>query len=207
MNRVFSGFNSGIEVVPTQFFEELLPYIEDPAELKVSVFVFHLLNQFEGDNRFLVRDDFTEQKTFMEGLAEDPDEAAALLDKGLEAAEQRGMLLSDCYDGQPIYFLNSPKGRAALERLEAGTWVPDAFAHLSGQTDVFRPTIFRLYEENIGPLTPMIADILRDCEKEYPYEWIRDAVSEAVVNNARSWRYIDSILRSWKENGHIGTDQ
>ena len=117
------------------------------------------------------------------------------------------MLLSACYDGQPIYFLNSPKGRAALERLEAGTWVPDAFAHLSGQTDVFRPTIFRLYEENIGPLTPMIADILRDCEKEYPYEWIRDAVSEAVVNNARSWRYIDSILRSWKENGHIGTDQ
>ena len=90
MNRVFSGFNSGIEVVPTQFFEELLPYITDPAELKVSVFVFHLLNQFEGDNRFLVKDDFTEQKTFMEGLAEDPDEAAALLDKGLEAAEQRG---------------------------------------------------------------------------------------------------------------------
>ncbi len=201
MKRVFSGFNTGIEVVPTQFFEEILPYIDDPAELKVSVFVFHLLN------RFLVRDDFTEQKTFMDGLSEDPAEAEALLDAGLQAAEQRGMLLTACYDGQPIYFLNSPKGRSALERLENGTWVPDAFAHLSGQTEVFRPTIFRLYEENIGPLTPMIADILRDCEKDYPYDWIRDAVSEAVINNARSWRYIDSILRSWKENGHIGTDQ
>ena len=94
MKRVFSGFNTGIEVIPTQFFEEILPYIDDPAELKVSVFVFHLLNQFEGDKRFLVRDDFTEQKTFMEGLSDDPAEAEALLDAGLQAAEQRGMLLT-----------------------------------------------------------------------------------------------------------------
>ena len=53
----------------------------------------------------------------------------------------------------------------------------------------------------------MIADILRTCEKEYPYEWISDAVGEAVINNVRSWRYIESILRSWKENGHHGSYQ
>lgn len=205
MMQIFSGFSSGIEVIPTQFFEELLPYIDDPAELKVTLFTFHLLNQFEGDQRFLFREDFTEQTLFMRSLSEDPEEAEQLLDAGLGAAEERGTLLKAMYADKALYFLNSPKGRAALARLEDGTWIPNAFLHMSGQSEVFRPTIFKLYEENIGPLTPMIADLLRDCEKEYPYEWICDAVEEAVVNNARSLRYIESILRSWKENGHHGT--
>ena len=206
MGQVFSGFSSGIEVIPTQFFEELLPYIGSLAELKVTVFAFHLLNQFEGEPRFLFRDDFSEQEQFMKGLSDDPEEAESLLDEGLAGAEERGTLLKAFYDEKELYFLNSPKGRAGLERLENGSWLPNSFLHLSVQTEVFRPTVFKLYEENIGPLTPMIADILRESEKDYPYEWIRDAMEEAVMNNARSWRYIESILRSWKENGHHGND-
>lgn len=203
--RIFSGFTSGIEVVPTQFFEELLPDIESFAELKVTAFAFHLLNQFEGDPRFLFRDDFSEQTQFMKGLSEDPDEAEKLLDEGLDAAEERGTLLKALYAEKSLYFLNSPRGRAGLEKLENGELVPDSFVHLNVQTELFRPTIFKLYEENIGPLTPMIADVLRDCEKDYPYEWINDAVQEAVINNARSWRYIESILKNWKENGKHGS--
>lgn len=205
MDRYFSGFTSGIEVVPSQFFEELLPDIESLAELKVTVFAFHLLNQFEGDKRFLIREDYTEQPQFMKGLSENADQAERLLDEGLEKAEERGTFLKALYNDKPLYFLNSPKGRNALSSLEDGTWIPDAFLHLSVQSELFRPTIFKLYEENIGPLTPMIADILRDCEKDYPYEWIRDAVQEAVMNNARSWRYIESILKNWKENGQHGS--
>ena len=141
----------------------------------------------------------------MKGLSEDPEEAAQLLDEGLDAAEERGTFLRADYDGKALYFLNSPKGRRALESLENGTWIPNAFLHLSVQTELFRPTIFKLYEENIGPLTPMIADVLKDCQKDYPYEWIRDAVEEAVMSNARSWRYVESILRNWKENGQHGS--
>ena len=203
--RVFSGFTSGIEKVPTQFFEELLPDIDSLAEMKVTVFTFYLLNQFEGEPRFLFRDDFSEQVQFMKGLSEDPDEAERLLDEGLDAAEERGTLLKALYAEKPVYFLNSPRGRAGLEKLESGELVPDSFLHLNVQSELFRPTIFKLYEENIGPLTPMIADVLRDCEKDYPYEWICEAVQEAVVNNARSWRYIESILRNWKENGKHGS--
>ena len=205
--QIFSGFSSGIEVIPTQFFTELLPLIDDPAELKVTVFVFHLLNQFEGDQRFLFTEDFTEQEAFMRGLSEDPAEAEQMLEHGLALAEERGTLIKALYAEKPIYFLNSPKGRAAVQRLEDGTWIPNSFLHLSGRSEVLRPTIFKLYEENIGPLTPMIADILRDCEQMYPYEWICDAVGEAVMNNVRNWRYIESILRSWKENGNHGTYQ
>ena len=205
MERVFSGFTSGIEVIPSQFFEELVPDIDSLAEFKVTVFAFHLLNQFEGDKRFLIREDYTEQQEFMKGLSEDPETAEQLLDEGLDAAEERGTFLKALYNDKALYFLNSPKGRNALASLEDGTWIPNAFLHLSVQAELFRPTIFRLYEENIGPLTPMIADILRVCEKEYPYDWIRDAVEEAVTNNARSWRYIEKILKNWKENGQHGS--
>lgn len=200
----FSGFSSGVEVIPTQFFEELLPVIDTMAELKVSLFAFHLLNQFEGENRYLIRSDFTDSKVFMRGLAERIEEAEFILDDGLEKAVLRGTMLSVRFQSTPMYFLNSPKGRIAVDELETGRWVPDAFIHLTGTVNVFRPNVFKIYEENIGPLTPMIADRLKDAEEVYTQEWVSDAIEIAVVNNARSWRYIDTILKSWKENGRDG---
>lgn len=204
MSGAFPGFNSGTEIVPTQFFEELLPEIDTLPEMKVTMFTFYLLNQYEGDQRYLLRTDYTEALPFMQGLSAETEEAEQLLNKGLEAAVKRGTLLSVDYGEVQLFFLNSPKGRAAIGSLEDGTWTPDAFLHLSGKSDLFRPNIFKIYEENIGPLTPMIADILRDSEKLYSSDWLADAVEQAVINNARSWRYIEAILKSWKENGRDG---
>jgi DnaD/phage-associated family protein len=47
----------------------------------------------------------------------------------------------------------------------------------------------------------MIADFLTDSEKTYEPAWIEDAITEAVLNNKRNWKYIDAILKRWKENG------
>ncbi|MCY4654127.1 MAG: DnaD domain protein, partial [Dehalococcoidia bacterium] len=66
---------------------------------------------------------------------------------------------------------------------------------------VERPNIFALYESNIGMLSPMIADELKEAETLYPVEWIEDAFREAVAQNARSWRYIVRILESWEREG------
>ncbi len=73
--------------------------------------------------------------------------------------------------------------------------------------DLERPNIFRLYEENIGPLTPLIADTLREAEQTYPTDWIEEAIRKAVLNNARHWRYVEAILRNWKEKGRDDTDR
>lgn len=200
----FSGFSSGVETVPTQFFLELLPKIDTLHELKITLFAFYLLNQFEGEQRYLIREDFAESEPFMKGLKLLGDSADFLLDDGLEKAVLRGTLLKISYGEKTLFFLNSPKGRTAVARLEQGEWTPDAFLHLTGKADLFRPNIYQLYEENIGPLTSLMADILKDSEREYPYEWILDAIEQAVVNNARSWRYIEAILKSWKENGRNG---
>jgi DnaD/phage-associated family protein len=61
--------------------------------------------------------------------------------------------------------------------------------------------IFTLYEENIGMLTPMIADELRDAEQLYSAELIEDAFREAVSRNKRKWKYIEAILKSWASEG------
>ena len=61
--------------------------------------------------------------------------------------------------------------------------------------------IFSLYEQNIGILTPLISEKLKDAEEDYPAEWIPEAFKEALNNNARNWGYIKAILDRWKVDG------
>ena len=103
--------------------------------------------------------------------------------------------------------INSANGREVLEKLRGGEL--DLLADLGEdvQLQSERPPIFVLYEQNIGLLTPMIAEELRDAEKTYPADWIADAFREAVELNKRSWRYVLRILERWRHEGRgSGTD-
>jgi DnaD/phage-associated family protein len=62
--------------------------------------------------------------------------------------------------------------------------------------------IFRLYEENIGPIKPMLADELKDYEERHPYRWIAKAFKIAVDNNKRRWSYVRAILDRYEEEGY-----
>ena len=61
--------------------------------------------------------------------------------------------------------------------------------------------VFRVYENEIGLLTPMLADKLKDAEKDYPHAWIIDAIRIAGEQNKRSWAYCEAILKRWKAEG------
>ena len=63
------------------------------------------------------------------------------------------------------------------------------------------PDIFTLYEQNIGPLTPILSERLKEAEKLYPAAWVEEAFAEAVNYNRRSWAYIARILENWAANG------
>ena len=71
-----------------------------------------------------------------------------------------------------------------------------------------RPNIFAMYEDNIGTITPMLAEELREAEERYPWSWVNEAFTIAVNENKRSWRYVAGILRRWtaqgKEDGKPG---
>ena len=57
------------------------------------------------------------------------------------------------------------------------------------------------YEQNIGMVTPMISDRLKDAEDDYPLSWILEAIEIAVSANVRKWSYINGILKRWKVEG------
>jgi DnaD/phage-associated family protein len=127
------------------------------------------------------------------------------LDDAIERALARGTLLMATLElgggNEQFYFLNSPRGRAAIDAVERGQWRPsgDPDAPLELRTE--RPNIFNLYEQNIGPLTPMIAESLRDAEKTFSEDWIEEAIRIAVENNVRKWRYVEAILDDWMSSG------
>lgn len=199
----FSGFpdKCDLERVPTLFFSELLPAIDHMAELKVTLYCFWALPRKEGKYRYVTRADFANDSMFMSGLGA---RAGAVLDDALERAVARGTLLHvRVEDRDDLYFMNTRRGRAAVDAIEQGRWRPaeEAGSPVELALDVSRPNIFVLYEQNIGPLTPMIADQLRDIEAHYSEAWIKEAIGLAVANNARSLAYFRAILQRWQTEG------
>lgn len=78
----------------------------------------------------------------------------------------------------------------------------ESLINLSINTTTTAPgSCFSLYETEIGPLTPMIADAIKDAQGDYSDNWICDAIKEAAKQNKRTWKYIAGILRNWKRDG------
>ncbi|PKO23957.1 MAG: hypothetical protein CVU38_01395 [Chloroflexi bacterium HGW-Chloroflexi-1] len=204
----FSGFPAGklaTTPVPNLFFSELLPLIDNLAELKVTLHVFWLIGKKRGALRYARLDELLHDDRLLDGLTTSTTPGAAALRDGLERAVARGTLLHvTVHRGdmtEAWYMVNSSNGRQVLEKLHAGELDLLADVAEDVQLQVERPTIFVLYEQNIGLLTPMIAEELRDAEKHYPADWIADAFREAVALNKRSWRYVLAILERWRTEG------
>jgi DNA replication protein len=204
----FKGFPDGkvsLTPIPDAFFNELLPEIDHLGELKVSVYVFWRLNRMEGNFRCLVLSDIKADQRFVQGLGETLTQAELNLEEALKLAVARGTLLEVSLVlkdlPEPVYFLNSPKGRAAVEAIRLGKWRPSSDPQVPIELSSERPNIFRLYEDHIGPLTPLLSEALNEAQELYPEAWIEDAFRIAVEYNKRSWRYIEAILRRWQEGG------
>jgi DnaD/phage-associated family protein len=100
------------------------------------------------------------------------------------------------------YFMNTDVGRKTVDKIRRGELELDAAVTPSGvRLEVERPNIFVLYEQNIGLLTPLIAEELRDAEKTYPADWIEEAFRIAVEQNARRWRYVRGVLERMAAEG------
>ena len=187
----FKGFtdSESFTQLPDTFFHQLLNQIDTAEELKVTLYFLWHVEHMDGAFRALRQEDVNTEEC---GLSVEEIRA------GIGKAVKRGSLLKVEKDKQAYFLLNSPRGRATARSIKSGTWNPE----VTGSVVPFeRPNIFRLYEENIGPLTPLIADALKDAEETYSPEWIAETIDLAVRNNKRSWRYCEAILKRWKEEG------
>lgn len=209
----FAGFSTGrdrLVPVPDAFFTELLPQIDNLWELKMTLHLFWLLYHRQGLPKAIARSELEGDIDLLRSLktVRGPRPARDYLREGLERAVARGTLLSlsVCEMGggmEQWYFLNTPASREALGRVEDHHQAVEEVlpVHKVELIRVQRPNIFTLYEQNIGPLTPLVADELRDAETEFPPVWIEDAMRHAVEYNKRNWRYVQGILRRWQAEG------
>jgi DNA replication protein len=203
----FSGFPEGrlpLTPIPNHFFSELLPQIDHLGELKITLYSFWALSKKPPEQRYLTLEEIRADERLLGGLQSPNLSASEALQEALERAVARGTLLKvtiEDQEGRAYFFINSAKGRAAVEGVKAGEWQPSGDPDAPIALAYDRPNIYTLYEQNIGPLTPMIAERLRDAEKEYPPQWIEDSIRIAVENNVRKWRYIEAILEDWKSRG------
>jgi len=208
----FGGFKQKGRLikVPGAFFSELLPDITSVSELKVTLYCFWWFTQRE-DAHTIRQADFIADKVFMEGLGHRTDEQVRTLQEGLELAVTRGTLLQIVVERgtsvENYYLINSPRGRAIAEAAERGEWNPGAPNGTALDLRVERPNVFTLYEQNIGALTPMIADSLRDLSNEVSEDWITDAIQLAVEHNKRNMKYIEAIITRWKQEGRVSRDK
>lgn len=190
--------------IPEQFFRLLLPNIDNLDELKLSIYIMWRFDRMDGPFHYLHLSELNHDNALLRSLDSDPERSTKKLQNALKRALKRGTLLQGNLalggSTEKIICLNSPKGRVMLEAIKRGEW--QGADRLQGGLDATQQVnIFQLYEAHIGPLTPMIADVLRDAEKTYQAAWITDAFRIAVEKNIRNWHYIEAILRRWQEEG------
>ena len=162
--------------LPDSFFTHVMPKIQDLAELKVVLYVIHLILRKAGHPQFAT---YKELRTEVCRLSAELDEGT--LRQALDSAVEHGAL--------------------SHSTLNIDEVVEDVYSLTGDSLQPPSVNIFALYEQNIGIITPMIAEELKEAEKIYPLQWIEEALKEAVALNKRSWRYIARILERWASEG------
>lgn len=204
-----------VVAVPASFLTDIVPAITSIEELQVSLAAIRLYDAAGGfteplADKAILRDRALRSALRVEGSPRAPD---ARIAKGLDLALARGTLVrllsTEARKRSTFYYLNTPENRATIRMMESGQipaprslWPDEQPPSIT----IDRPNAFRLYEQNIGPLTPLIADQISRAIEGYPADWIEDALAEAVTYNRRSWRYVTRILENWQAYGRQDKD-
>ena len=196
--------------IPRSLITDILPAMTDLNEMQVVLAMLRLVLE-AGDvsapfeESTIVRDRTLRDALRVVGSGNSADYRIAT---GLDLAVGRGVLLrfrtiEDQHE-RVWYTIATPEAKSAIDRMLQGEslpprslWEGDSAPRIEPE----RPTVFRLYEQNIGLLSPIIADQLVRAMERYPREWIEDAIGEAVAYNRRNWRYIQRILQNWATTG------
>lgn len=195
--------------IPAEFFSDIVPLCREVTDLKAVLLV---LEQEALSGAPLVSIDTLLLPPYparVVGL-DSPVPAEERLVRVLERAVAAGALVRVATgngDLQTISYLVATRANRMLaDRLHSGD---DRAARrlkvpAGVKADVSRPNAYALFERHIGPLTPVVAERLRDAEQLYPREWIQDAIETAVRYNRRNWRYIETLLTRWEQESGSG---
>jgi DnaD/phage-associated family protein len=173
----------------------LLAAIDDLNELKIVSFCLWAFAQRDGEAglRWLRYEEIIAAE--QHGLERQPASAA------LARALRHGVLLvaqgHTASGVEPAYTLCTPQAQATVGAAGFVLTLDEHGAEILPP----RPSVFKLYEENIGPLTGLIGQDLGDLTRDYGENWLREAIEVAVEREKRSLRYVKGVLRGWRKEG------
>ena len=207
-HAVFNGFPARPDVTPLPniFFTEVLPAMEDVAEIKVVLHIFFLLSRRRGYPRFVSFSELNNDPVIVKGSGNHQN-MDIMLKNALDSAVKQGILLCAHIEigGQLdiAYFINNENEKETITKIMSGDLkIPDVVIKKQDEPVIMPANdIYNLYEQNIGLLTPIIAEELLEAERRYPADWIQDAFREAAMANVRNWKYVHSILKRWQREG------
>jgi DNA replication protein len=160
--------------LPDSFFTQAMPKIQNLAELKTALYVSYLILRKQERPYFVTYKELLSHE-LMAAMGE------KILGQALNSAVEHGALLHSTLNINGV--------------------LEDVYSLTADSRQPPTINIFALYEQNIGMITPMIAEELKEAEKLYPPQWIEEAFKEAVTLNKRSWKYIARILERWASEG------
>lgn len=189
--------------LPADVVDDLLYRGNDLAEMKAVLFVLEITARRGTPGIWF--DDLIDARILNAVAgASSPQPAEERLRSTLDRAVTNGFLYRLVAPGRRLYYLPaSHRNRELVHRLRQGESDVRGVLDLPPDTEVaiYRPNVYTVYEQHIGPLTPLVAEQLRSAERAYPRGWIEQAIITAAHNNRRSWRYIESVLLRWEETG------
>lgn len=172
---------TGFVSLPESFFAQAVPKIQDLTELKVVLYVAYLTLRKPDPGTQRSECSVTYKELKAESCRLSPELSEETLRRALGSAVKHGILLHSTLDIDGL--------------------LEDTYSLTGDSRQPPASNIFVLYEQNIGIITPMIAEELKEAERLYPPRWIEEAFKEAVTLNKRSWRYIARILERWASEG------
>ena len=72
---------------------------------------------------------------------------------------------------------------------------------LAAAADERLKAIVKVYEQEIGTITPIVAEEIELLLEDLPADLITRAINEASIHNVKSWKYISSILNRCLKEG------
>ena len=200
----FSGFPRGVNhtPVPDPLLAELLERIDDVEELKLALRCVWLLNKKNPAQRFLTCDELYADSTVANMLKLYGEDLNQRVSQITECLTKHGVLLQALTNGQHIYLLNTEAGRQLVLKGGLEYRGPELESVTNKPSENSIANIVKVYESNIGVVTPIIAERLRILTHDYQEQEIQDAINVAVGKNARNLRFIEAVLANSNKKGY-----
>ena len=199
-------FKTGQKMIPfpVQLFTEILPRLHNESQLRATLYTWYAIMSKGSGQRYV----------YLSQLLTDPVLLSWFTHLGGKNGIQRGLDQS-CREGIFLQLQIGEDDKILAPNDESGARLitdmkSESVTHhnqsrdSSPETNYERTVVSNVvekYENEIGMLTPVIADMIAIGEQMYPTTWIREALDIAAQSNARSWKYVAAILARWKNEG------